>query len=84
MAGVLYKVKDECTEATSNIGIDYWLYMMASPVQYIICNMTMFCCQFYIFEKKKERKKNIENKTFKKLVENFFFSIKKKKKKKIK
>ena len=36
MAGVLDKVKDKCTEANSGIGIDYRLYMMASPVQYII------------------------------------------------
>ena len=36
MVGVLYKVKDECTEVTPSIGIDYQLYMMATPVQYII------------------------------------------------
>ena len=36
MAGVLYKVKDECTEATPTIGIDYRLYTIATPVQYIM------------------------------------------------
>ena len=36
MTGVPYKVKDECTEATPSIGIDYQLYTMATTVQYII------------------------------------------------
>ena len=40
MVGVLYKVKDKCTEVVPSIGIDYQLYMMATPVQYII--------QFYL------------------------------------
>ena len=36
MAGCCTRVKVECTEATPSIDIDYWLYMMATPVQYII------------------------------------------------